>query len=270
MAAGVEIIARPSPYPLRGLYDNLAPFQQDALFFADHWLAIDWSTGDAAEPSELVDIFLLALWLARPTKTQVKYRFCVATDPKASPDSITLLFDQFQSIEDIAAEEVTTADLTAASSYFPLLLDVYVNQLRLANALYLTLAGCEAIRWQVAFVCYAAAAEAILTYETGSGITRRLSLAYACLLESTTPGRDRAFREFQDLYNKRSDIIHGRGHSMPEPQRLPTLARFGNALRALWKTVIASSTIKRELEASDASRMVFFQSLQSGYSSPKA
>src|SRR5262249_50838552 len=150
--------------------------------FASHWLTVDWSTGDEPRPSEIVNIFLLALWLSRPTKTHVEFRFKVATDPEAAPGSMARLLDQFSWIEGAAADEVTDAELDTASCLFSSLREVRLNAPRLSNALHLTFAGCQTVQWQVALVCFAAAAEAILTYETGSGITQRLALAYACLL----------------------------------------------------------------------------------------
>lgn len=268
VAPGVEIIERPQPYPLRGLDEHLTQFDRNELFYANHWLTVDWSTGDEPPPSEAVNIFLLALWLSQPTKAHVKFRFKVATDPEAPPGSMSRLLDQFQWTEGAAIDEVTNAQLITVSALFPSLCEIRRSAPRLSNALHLTFAGCQAIQWQVALVCFAAAAEAILTYETGSGITRRLALAYACLLAQTGSERDRLFREFYELYGKRSDIMHGRGYAIPGPDKLPILARFGDALRELWKAVIGSPAIMQELEAPDAQRKLFFGQLQGSYSPP--
>jgi len=269
IAPGVEIIRRPQPYPLRGLDEDLTRFDRDELFFADHWLTVDWSTGDVPSPSEIVNIFLLALWLSRPTKAHVKFRFKVATDPEAAPGSMARLLDQFQWIEGAAAEDVTDAQLATASSSFPSLVGIRLNSPRLSNALYLTFAGCQAVQWQVALVCFAAAAEAILTYDTGRGITERLALAYACLLAQEEAERDHLLREFYELYDKRSDIMHGRGYAIPGPDKLPILVRFGDALRALWKKVVDPAAIIQELEAPDAQRRLFFTRLQGSYLPPR-
>lgn len=178
------------------------------------------------------------------------------------------LLDQFSWVEGATADEITDVQLTTASSLFSSLRRVRLSASRLSNALHLTFAGCQASQWQVALVCFAAAAETILTYETGSGITRRLALAYACLLAQAAPERDRLFKEFRELYGKRSDIMHGRGYAIPGPDKLPTLVRFGDALRELWKTILGSSAIIQELEAPDAQRKLFFRSLQGTYSPP--
>ena len=268
VAPGVEIIQRPQPYPLRGFDERLTQGDREELFFASYWLTIDWSPGDAPRASEIVNLFLLSLWLSRPTKTHVKFRFEVATDPEAAPGSMARLLDQFSWVEGATADDVTDAELAAASSLFASLHEIRLTAPRLSNALRLTLAGCQASQWQVALVCFAAAAEAILTYQTGSGITRRLALAYACLLTQMESERHRLFREFRELYGKRSDVMHGRGYAMPSSERLPTLARFGDALRELWKTVVGSTAIMQELEATDAQRKLFFGRLQGAYSPP--
>lgn len=269
VAPGVEIIQRPQPYPLRGLDQDLTRFDRDQLFFADHWLTVDWSPGDEPHDSEIVNLFLLAMWLSQPTKAHVKFRFKVATDPEAAPGSPTRLLGQFQWIEGAVADEVTDTQLATASSLFSSLREIRLSAPRLSNALHLTFAGCHASQWQVALVCFAAAAEAILTYETGPGITRRLALAYACILAQAAPDRDRHFREFSELYNRRSDIMHGRGYAIPGTDTLPALARFGDALRELWKIVVGSSAIMEGLEAPDAQRKLFFTSLQGAYRPPR-
>jgi hypothetical protein len=93
-------------------------------------------------------------------------------------------------------------------------------------------------------------------------------LSYACLLAQADSERDRLFREFYELYDKRSDIMHGRGYAIPGPNKLPTLARFGDALRDLWRTVVGSSAIMQGLEAPDAQRKLFFRQLQGSYLPP--
>lgn len=117
-------------------------------------------------------------------------------------------------------------------------------------------------------ICHAAAAEALLTYATGPGITRRLSISYACLVETKPADRDRAFREFADLYRARSDIMHGRTHNVARADRLPTLARFGDILRSLWRAVLSSPALIQALEGTDAQRQVWFAAQEAGYSPP--
>src|SRR5205823_1273542 len=100
-------------------------------------------------------------------------------------------------------------DLRSAATYCQTLHGLCRARGRLNDALILTATGCWSHRWQAALICYAAAAEALLTYSTAPGITRRLAASYACLVETQTARRDAAYEEFRALYSVRSDIMHG-------------------------------------------------------------
>lgn len=100
IAPGIEIIRRPQPYPMRGLDDCLTRFDRDQLFYADHWLRIDWSQGEEPSAGELVNIFLLSLWLAKPTKSHVKFWFRVATNVEEETSGIARVLSRFQWISD--------------------------------------------------------------------------------------------------------------------------------------------------------------------------
>jgi hypothetical protein len=270
VSPGLAVIRRPAnPYPLRDLDEDLTKCEKDELFFADHWLRFAWRDGSDPSAAEYVNLFLLALWVELPTRTHVKFRFCVNDDPGESPGGMSRLFDRFQWIEGGVTDRVSTANLAAAGTLFLPMKSALVARNRLSNALYLTFAGCNAIQWQVALACYAAAAEALLTYQTGSGITRRLASAYAVLMDTAPAARDNHFNNFRDLYSKRSDVMHGRGHLIPAADRLPILARFGDALRSLWRTVLLSVPATQALEGADAQRETFFQTQQGTWVAPK-
>lgn len=270
IAPGLEVIRRPAfPYPLRDLDEGLTRFEKDELFFADHWLRLAWRDGSDPSAAENVNLFLLALWVEQPTRAHVKFRFCVNDDQGEAPGGMSRLFDQFQWIEGGVTDKVSTPNLATAGTLFPLMRNALVTRHRLSNALYLTFSGCNAIQWQVALACYAAAAEALLTYKTGKGITQRLASAFAVLMDTAPAARDDHFNDFRDLYSKRSDVMHGRGHLIPAADRLPVLARFGDALRSLWRTVLLSQPATQALEGTDAQRRVFFQTQQGAWVPPK-
>ncbi len=271
VAPGVEIRRRVQGWPeLRGLEERLAVDERDSLLLARHWLTFEWSTGKQPSAAEVVSLFLLALWLSRPTRTHVELRFEVRGDPGAPPGSWARLLDRFNWVPGATADAVTDADLAEATLFFPLLRDRCLQGGRLQNALSLTSAGCMAHTWQIAFICHAAAAESVLTYGTGAGITRRLALAYACLVETSTADRNRAFSDFRNLYSVRSDIMHGRAHNVAAADRLPTLARFDEILRKLWRAVLTSSSpgLIQSLEGTDGQRAALFCCLQRGYTPP--
>lgn len=270
VAPGLEVIPRPaSPYPLRELDDGLARFEKDELFFADHWLRFASRDGSDPSAAEVVNLFLLALWVEQPTRTHVKFRFCVNDHEVEAPGGMSRLLDRFQWVEGEVSDEVLTPSLTAVGHLFPLMSNALTNRRRLSNALYLTFAGCTAGQWQVALACYAAASEALLTYQTGAGITRRLASAFAILMDTAPAIRDTHFRQFRDLYSKRSDVMHGRGHLIPAADRLHIVAGFGDALRSLWRTVLLSQAATQALEGTDAQRRVFFQAKQGTWAPPQ-
>lgn len=215
VAPGVEIKRIHVRPDVRGLNRRLAADEQNDLSLAVHWLTFEWSTDQEPLPKDIVSLFLIALWLSRPTRTHVKFRFEVCTDSTAAPDSYSRLLGRFNWVPGATADNVTDAHLTEAALFFPVLRNLCLAHGRLQNSLSLTSAGCMAHSWQVAFICHSAAAEAILTYDRGPGITRRLALAYACLVETLAADRDRAFLEFRALYSTRSDIMHGRTTTSP-------------------------------------------------------
>lgn len=140
---------------------------------------------------------------------------------------------------------------------------------RLHDALILTLTGCWSYRWQSGIICYAAAAEALLTYSTKPGITKRLSTSYACLVEAENSSRDHACREFLSLYSSRSNIMHGRTKNIVPAERLKVLVGFQDALRKLWQQVLRSQNLMDCLEGTDEQREAHFRALESGYTPPK-
>lgn len=268
VAPGVEIRRLQDRPDLCGLDKTLAGDEQRDLSRVTHWFTFEWVAGEEPLPKEVVSLFLIALWLARPTKAHAKLRFELCTDPGAASGGWFRLLDRFNWVPGATADKVADTDLTQAAHFFPMLRDRYVARVRLRNALSLTSAGCMARDWQVAFICHAAAAEAILTCATGPGITRRLALTYACLVENSVADRNRAFLEFRNLYSVRSDIMHGRAHNVAATDQLPTLARFETILRTLWRAVLTSPSLIHALEGTDVRRETVFRGLQAGYSPP--
>jgi len=269
MASGIEIKRLDRIPDLRGLDKRLATDEQQDLRSAGHWLTFDWSTDERPAPNEIVNLVLIALWLSQPTKAHVELCFKISNDPEMAPDGWYRYLDRFNWVPGAAVDKIENANLTEAVSYYPKLRDLHLASGRLQNGLSLTSAGCMAHSWQPALICHSAAAEAILTYDTGPGITRRLALFYACLVENSAAERDRAFLEFRHLYSVRSDIMHGRTYNIAAGDRLPILARFESILRRLWQVVLASPMLIQVLEGPDEQRSIHFRGLQHGYAPPK-
>lgn len=236
---------------------------------ASHWLAFEWVEGALLSPAEVVNLVLLSLWLVKPNRTQIALRFHLGKDEASNEKSRQRLLDRFAWIPGTIEPDTTDADLRSVSSFYGGLASLCQARGRLNNALVLTIAGCWSHGWQTAIICHAAAAETILTYSAGHGLTKRLATTFACLTESDTTRRDIAYHEFSDLYSARSDITHGRMHDIAKNDRLPVLGRFQSLLRSLWQTVLSSPKLIEVLESSDSDRKEFLENLQSGYVAPK-
>lgn len=254
---------------LRGLDATLAEDERTDAFSSRHWLTFRWNEGDVPCPAETVNLALVALWLVKPTRSHVAFRFELGHEAAAAEKGRFRLFDRFAWVPGATHDEFEDSDLQSVSSHYPALRDICCAGGRLSNALMLTLAGCWSHHWQPALICHAAAAEAILTYATGPGITNRLATSYACLVETQANARDAAFIEFRELYSVRSDIMHGRTHKVPESERLPILARFQGTLRTLWGYVLSSPQLITVLDGTDSLREAWFLSLQCGYTPPQ-
>lgn len=266
LGPGLWLRRRDQRPELRGLDARLAPDEQDTITMADHWLEFQWEEGTTPSAAEWVNLALLALWLVKPTKVHATHRFELECGAGAKWNRMPRLLDRFAWVPGATASAFADRDLHEAGVYLPVLADLCRARGRLNDSLILTLTGCWSHKWQAALICYAAAAEAILTYAVGPGITRRLATSYACLVATQVPDRDRAFREFAELYGTRSDIMHGRTYNVAASDRLPSLARFGDILSTLWRAVLPSPAVIQALEGTDAQRKAWFAALETGYS----
>lgn len=247
----------------------LSQADHDELFFPSHWLSFDQFADDKLSPPEKINIFLLALWVAVPTRTHVKFRFHLPNDSGYSGRASRYL-DRFQWIKVQVSDQIETGQLEEASCYMDVISSVYTSYKRLYNSLVLTHQGCTTTSWQTAFICFSAATEGILTYSDKSGITKRLAKSFACLTKTTKRERDEAYVRFFHSYKIRSDIIHGRAYYMRDPDvNLKELATFSDLLRELWRSVLSSKIVLMELEKSDAEREIWFTGAERNYFPPK-
>lgn len=269
LLAGLRIKRLDDIPDLRGLEATLAEEERRSMSSVSHWLVFDWKENTDPSPAETMNLVLLALWLVKPTKTHVAFRFQLGNEAAAAEKSRPRVLDRFAWVSGATHNAFGDSDLQLATTYCQTLHDVCRPRGRLNDALILTATGCWSHQWQVALICHAAAAEALLTYSTAPRITDRLATSYACLVETQTPLRDTAYREFRALYSARSDIMHGRTHKVVPSERLPLLVRFQNLLRTLWSVVLASPHLIAVLEDSDAQRKAYFAPLTSGYTPPE-
>jgi len=262
----IKRIKRPSE--LAGMDEWLSAPEWDRASHAAHWLVHEHTEGAVPHAGEIENLVLLSLWLMKPTKTQIAHRFKVGMAEAEGENGMSRLLDRFMWIPGSIELEFSSSELQSAAKLYATLTQACAARGRLNNALLLTIGGCWAHDWQVSLICHAAAAEALLTYSTGPGITRRLATSFACLTETDSSKRDAAFLELKTLYSNRSDIMHGRTHNVGASDRLPTLVRFQALLRKLWNVVLASPALIHVLEGTDAQREVHLTRIQQGYSPP--
>jgi hypothetical protein len=88
--------------------------------------------------------------------------------------------------------------------------------------------------------------------------------------ETQKAEKDIEYKRFIELYNIRSDIIHGRAMNYDDPNiNLKNLNDFETLLRKIWKKILVSNDLIRELEKSDAERKILFEKIEKGYQPPK-
>lgn len=260
------MIQRLSQPPDLSLWEDfLSVDELSDLAGISHWLLMKQEENDVLGSEEKCSIFLLALWLAIPTRTQIRFRFeCEGTSRKA-----VRLLDRFQWIREQVQNKLETKHLEEATHHIQNLAVVYSARKRLYLSSVLTYQGCMTLHWRVAFICFAAAVEGILTYSTKPGITKRLATSYACLTESEKSERDSAYEVFPHSYSIRSDILHGRASYLDNPEEnRKELSKFSDLLRKLWKTVLSDTAIMTVLEQSDDVRRDWFAERESGYQPP--
>jgi hypothetical protein len=225
---------------------------------ADHWLHVDLPIHSELSCPAAINSFLVALWVIAPTRTQVPCRF----EETKRERVVARRLDRFQWIEGQVLDEIHGKHLQETARLLRPLRDLYTNGQRLRNALVLTYQGCVSKQWQVAFTCFAAAAEAILGRSTDHGVSRRLAEDYALLAASDDAGRKVARDRFLRLYGVRSVVVHGRAYGRREGGvNLKDLAEFSDLLRGLWRTVLEKPDVRAAFEGDDEQRRLLFKAL---------
>jgi hypothetical protein len=182
-----------TPPDLSAFHAQLTKDEWNRAFNVSHWLTIDWDGATQPSPAEIANLVLLSLWLVKSTKSHIAFRFETERSDTGAQTKRFRLLDRFAWVSGTTPTEFTDEDLRSASAFYAALVAMCSARGRLNDALLLTIAGCWSHAWQVALICHAAAAEAILTHSSGPRITRRLAKSYACVSETTKSSRDSAF-----------------------------------------------------------------------------
>lgn len=263
VARGLTIKRTPYDLEKSKVLSNISEYHRLALRRTEFWAVATDPGISPKEASTVINILLLSLWIAGPIRVTTFFKIM-------DYQTASILHDQFQHNRKDTFLECTDALLDRASSFYDQLLRIYRKNRRLQTAIVNTYFGCVTVQWKVAFICFSAALETMLSYERGLGITKRLGQSYACLTETKRRSRNRVYRQFIKLYGIRSRIIHGQSRWLRKADRnLTLLSAFSALLRNLWQVVLSNREYWRELEHGDKLRKLFYGRFETGYVAPK-
>lgn len=239
----------------------ISKMESDDVCRCYNWLIIDLDKKNIDIEDEIIlNTLLIAFWIFSSNKVSFKYIF------NDYEQGCFINFSRFEFNEkDINKSDYTFDELTKIKEYFNLLVSVSQANGRIHTAISNTFQGCVAFNWKTAFLLYSAAVEALLTYKRGSGITRRLSKTYACLVETDFSKRKQEYTNFSYLYKIRSDIMHGSINNSNPDDNLTNLSKFAVMLRKLWQTILSDSNIINIIEKQDSDREIFFNKIETGF-----
>ena len=202
------------------------------------------------------------MWVNKPNQIKTRFRFDNYTPVRQ--------LDQFQYIRvDSNDNSFDLNDLENVKIFYNAFCRIIRRNKRLYIAQLNTFMGCQQYHWEVAFLLFSAAFEALLNYQRGYGVIKRLAKANACLMEQTKYKKDSLFKKFEKLYNIRSDIMHGEQKKRQRTDgNLKKLSELSSLLRNLWQKILTDKDLQTILEADDNIREAFFKKIQSGYSVP--
>lgn len=254
---GLQIVRQPTDFPWGAERTRyfLSQEEQESARASDHWMEIDQPAQDTTSAAAKINIFLISLWIVRPTLTHVSMRF------EQTPDGLKIarVLERFQWIKDQLHPNVEDEHLASVRAMVPSLFRIYEARGRLSNAVSLTFRGCISRDWQSSFICFSAALEGLLNYGRGRGLTERLASAYAKLQDRYGEGSRDDHETFTRFYNVRSEIVHGRAYERESSTRnLVDLAGCSDLLRRVWRIVLEHDDVLERLEQDDFAREDFF------------
>lgn len=257
-------IAR-TPYDLDKAKILLSLSEHDRLSLkrTEFWAIVDEKGLSSADAYIKINTLLLAFHIVGPIRATTFFKF---QDYK----TVSVFHERFYYNEKDTFITCGDHQFRQTSVFCNELLRIYRRNKRLQTAMVNTYFACVTRQWKVAYICLSAALETMLTYKSGSGITKRLARTYACLTEQNKRKRDKVYRKFIKLYGIRSRIIHGKYRGLRNPDRnLTLLSDFSGLLRKLWQAVLLSKEHCRELEKGDDKRKIYFMEFEGKYNPPQ-
>ncbi|MDH3712059.1 MAG: HEPN domain-containing protein, partial [Cyclobacteriaceae bacterium] len=210
IATGLHIKKLKNTPNLAGMEKWVGKDEWQSALSTDYWLIFDWATDNTPSPSEIINLVLLSLWLIKPVRCHVKLHFARGLGSASGENKRSRHLDRFMWVPGTIDPDFTQKEMRQLSRYYRKLASICTTRGRLNDALLLTITGCWSHAWQSSIICHSAAVETILTYSTARGLTFRLAKSYACLTRRSKFKRDKAFKNFRNLYSIRSDLVHGR------------------------------------------------------------
>ncbi len=203
-----------------------------------------------------INLFLLALWIVRPTKTRADFSFF----RKGLSTSPSRYMDKFQPNPASISEELQDSDIDLAAKFFLFFQhEAFGCPGRLRTALQFSIFANFSIAWQVSFICHASSTETLLNCFNSPGITRQLAEAFSLICANNGGSRQDEFRQF---YDRRSDIVHGKGYLPNNPDENLNLLNQATCIsRDLWQKVYSEQAYFEALK--NDSLKPYFDSLKS-------
>lgn len=122
--------------------DNFSESDKAVCSLSQRGLVFDRKETEKLKPSELINLFLLALWIAKPSTAFVPYRFSVN-----NPEESARMLDRFLYVKIPEDNRISNSDLDQASGYLATLRKSTEDSPRANVAILLTLAGCFCLLW---------------------------------------------------------------------------------------------------------------------------
>ena len=264
ITSNVKIISKIDLPNLATITDEITGYEKSFYENRVHyWLCLKKND---SEVEEIINIFQLALWIIKPTKFHI--RFFSNFDKNSSKLRYRNLLSRFVPINNHFEFDYNNCDLENLKIFFPIMMDLYKNNARFHNSLVFNIHGCFTKSWEAAYILFSTTFESLLTHKNKWGITKKLAWAYAILTEIENENRQIAFENFRDIYNIRSEILHGESFNdkyKKSDVNLKELAKCRDMLRKLWQVILDSPEIIENLSGDDKIRRKYFKNVANGW-----
>ncbi len=240
--------------------DNEKSFYENRVHY---WLCLK---KDDSEVEDVINIFQLALWIIKPTKFHI--RFFSNFDKNSSKLRYRNLLSRFVPICNHFEFEYNNSDIENLKIFFPIIMDLYWNNARFHNSLVFNIHGCITNSWEVAYILFSTTFESLLTHKNKWGTTKKLAWAYAILTETKNEKRQIAYKNFRNIYEIRSEILHGESFNdkyKKSDVNLKELAKCRDMLKKLWQVILDSEEIREKLSGSDSVRRDYYKKVANGW-----